>query len=125
MHPPCQHRAGGRQLAELQPRHAHQLERPGFDLRQANRPGQPHASFEPLQGQPLIALQHRRRSGEEQGGGKTCVVARGRLQLYGTLDVRLFSAGDADQEFAIESISKLSSSRWSVTPSGMSRRARS
>jgi glutaminase len=36
---------------------------------------------------------------------------------------RLFSAGDADQEFAIESISKLLSSPWFVTPSGMSRRA--
>jgi glutaminase len=36
---------------------------------------------------------------------------------------RLFSAGDADQEFAIESISKLLSSPWSVTASGMIRRA--
>ena len=94
-HPPCQHRAGGQQLAELQPRHAHQLERAGFDLRQANRPGQPHASFEPLQGQALIALQHRGRSREEQSGGKTCVVARGRLQLQGTLDIRPSPGGVA------------------------------
>ena len=36
---------------------------------------------------------------------------------------RLFSVGDAEQEFAIESISKLLSSPWSVTLSGMSRRA--
>ena len=36
---------------------------------------------------------------------------------------RLFSVGDADQEFAIESVSKLLSSPWSVTPSGMGRRA--
>jgi glutaminase len=36
---------------------------------------------------------------------------------------RIFSVGDADQEFAIESISKLLSSPWFVTPLGMSRRA--
>ena len=36
---------------------------------------------------------------------------------------RIFAIGDADQEFAIESISSFSSSRWSVTASGMSRHA--
>src|SRR5262249_16286146 len=36
------------------------------------------------------------RSREEQGGGKTCVVARGRLELEGTLDIRPGSGGVAD-----------------------------
>ena len=64
-----------------------QLERAGFDLRQANRPGQLHASVEPFQGEAQVALEHRRRSREEQGGGKTRVVARSRLELQGTLDI--------------------------------------
>ena len=95
-HPPCQHRAGGRQLAELQACHADQLERAGFDLRQANRPGQLHASVEPFQGEAQVALEHRRRSREEQGGGKTRVVARGRLELQGTLDIRPGPGGIAN-----------------------------
>jgi glutaminase len=36
---------------------------------------------------------------------------------------RIFSVGDADQEFAIESISKLLSSPWYATPLGTRRRA--
>ena len=35
-------------------------------------------------------------SREEQGGGKTCLVARGRLELEGTLDIRPGPGGVAD-----------------------------
>jgi hypothetical protein len=69
------------QVTELEAGHAEQLEGPGFDCGQTERPGQLRAAFEPFDGKAEVVLEHGRSPGPPQGRREVGVAAGAGLQL--------------------------------------------
>ena len=68
------------QVTELEAGHAEQLEGPGFDCGQTERPRQLRAAFEPFDGKAQVVLEHCRSPGPPQGRREVGAAAV-RLQL--------------------------------------------